>query len=275
MSKSGKLNKLFQAINAIVKKPYLLNHVLQSDEYWQSQLEQDFPQFKKGLPQLPLDSLLTEKGSSLDLIAFLGGGSMITDLALLKSLASRIPDCKYFEIGTWRGESVANVASVASKCVTLNLSSQQMKDRGWSEEYAHQHAYFSKKIEHVEHVFGDSKSFDFYQLKSTFDLIFIDGDHTQDYVVNDTQKVVSNLMHANSVVVWHDYARSPEQFRPEVLHGILTGLDPNSHSRLFHVSNSLCAILLPDSPLWSKESAIPASTELARPKRTWVVQIGK
>src|SRR5438067_9857090 len=40
--------------------------------------------------------------------AFLEGGSLISDLMLLKALARKFHPCTYLEIGTWRGESVAN-----------------------------------------------------------------------------------------------------------------------------------------------------------------------
>lgn len=198
---------------------------------------------------------------------------MVTDLALLKSLASRIPHCKYFEIGTWRGESVINVAAESAKCVTLNLSASDMENRGWPPEYAGQHAFFSKNSKRIEHVFGDSKTFDFNRLNETFDLVFIDGDHSHDYVINDTQKIVQHAIHAQSIVVWHDYAHSPEQFRPEVLHGILSALNISHHSRLFHVSNTLCAVWLPEIHPWMELEINQASSQLQEPKIQWNVEL--
>ena len=200
---------------------------------------------------------------------------MLTDLALLKSLASRITHCTYFEIGTWRGESVSIVAPVAQQCVTLNLSSEDMKQRGWPDEYADQHGFFSKNLSNVSHVFGDSKSFDFAQLNTKFDLIFIDGDHHHDYVTNDTNCVFHHLVHKDSVVVWHDYAHSPEQLRPEVLHGILSALPTHCHHQLYHVSNTLCAVLLPIDPIGLDIVPISATKKLKTPQGDWQVRIGK
>ena len=134
---------------------------------------------------------------------------------------------------------------------------------------------FLKNSNRIEHVFGDSKTFDFHRLNELFDLVFIDGDHSHDYVINDTQKIVQHAIHSQSILVWHDYAHSPEQFRPEVLHGILSALDHNHHPRLFHVSNSLCAVWLPEITPWLDVEMDQASSHLQEPKTQWKVEIGR
>ncbi|MFN5889796.1 MAG: class I SAM-dependent methyltransferase [Bacteroidota bacterium] len=266
----SKLSKLFKVINAVMRKPYLLNAVLQTDDYWNEKIQAEFPEFSKGLPQITLTDLLTKEGREIAPISFLGGGSMVTDIALLKSLASTIPHCSYFEIGTWRGESVANVAPVADNCTTLNLSEAEMQRLGWPARYSQLHGYFSKKLSNVSHVFGDSKIFDFEGLNQQFDLVFIDGDHSHDYVVNDTQKVWEHLAKSNTIIVWHDYAHSPEQPRPEVLHGLLKATSNIHHHRLFHVTNTLCAIYLPHE--WKVEIQPPVD-ELVEPAVHYTVTI--
>ncbi|MFM1792118.1 MAG: hypothetical protein RLZZ252_472 [Bacteroidota bacterium] len=266
----GKLSKLFDVVKAIIKKPYLLNSVIQTDDYWQAKINEDFPAFTEGLPQIALNDLLTDRGRELAPISFLGGGSMVTDIALLKSLADTIPHCNYFEIGTWRGESVSNIAAVAEHCTTLNLSAEEMNSLGWPNEYAELHGYFSKNLSNVSHVYGDSKVFNFQGLQKKYDLIFIDGDHSHNFVINDSQKIWDNLMHPQSVVVWHDYAHSPEKLRAEVLHGILTAVPFNQHHRLYHVSNTLCAVYLPDT--WIANSTKP-SQKLVKPEVHFTVKI--
>jgi len=267
----GKLSKLIQVLKAVINRPYLLNTVIQADDYWQSKIKDDFSGFSDGLPQIALNDLLTERGRALAPISFLGGGSMVTDITLLKSLADTIPNCSYFEIGTWRGESVANVASVAHHCTTLNLSVEEMNNLGWPKEYADLHGCFSKELTNVTHVFGDSKIFNFNGLQSKYDLIFIDGDHSHEYVINDTRKIWENVIKPEqTVIVWHDYAHSPEQLRPEVLHGILTAVPFDYHHRLFHVSNTLCAVYLPQT--WGTNSTKPTQN-LVKPKVHYTVTI--
>ena len=47
------------------------------------------------------------------------------------------------------------------------------------------------------------------------------------------------------MIVWHDYARNPEQVRWSVLAGILDGLPSEMHKHLYHISNTMCAVYLP------------------------------
>jgi len=239
-----KLFKSFNAIGLILRHPWLLNKVLDDELYWKKKVKKQFG-MEDGLPVIhPLD-LFGGFSETVDPFAFLDGGSLPTDLALLKKFAGRIPQCSYFEIGTWRGESVANVASVADKCLTLNLSDKEMQAKGLSQRYIDLHRFYSHDLPNVTHLEGNTLSFDFQSLNRKFDLIFIDGDHRYEMVRNDTEKVFGHLVHENSVVVWHDYARNPETVRYEVLAGILEGCPESVHKHLFHVAHSLCAVYIP------------------------------
>jgi predicted O-methyltransferase YrrM len=241
----SKIFKAFRAISLVIRNPWLLNKVLEEEEYWKSEVVKKYG-FQHGLPVIKAEELFGNFYETIDPFAFLDGGSLPTDLALLKKLARRIPHCSYFEIGTWRGESVANVASVAEICYTLNLSAEEMKALGLNQRYIDLHGYFSKNIPNIKHLEGNSLSFDFQSLNRKFDLIFIDGDHHFEMVKNDTRQVFSHLMHENSMVVWHDYARNPETVRYEVLAGILQGCPQSVHRHIFHIAHTLCAVYLPD-----------------------------
>jgi len=139
---------------------------------------------------------------------------------------------------------VANMARVASVCYTLNMSNDEMRRMGLRARYIYQIGYFSKALENVVHLKGNSINFDFKSLDRKFDVIFIDGNHHYDHVRNDTENVFSHLVHENSVVVWHDYAYNPEKIRYEVLAGILDGTDPSLHNELYHVAQTRCAVHL-------------------------------
>jgi predicted O-methyltransferase YrrM len=199
------------------------------------------------LLQLPTADIsqLIENSSELNHYTFLGGGSLPTDIALLKSLSKKISNCSYFEIGTWRGESVINVSETAKECFTLNLSKDDILAEGLPEKYADLHGILSKERDNVTHLFGNTLNYDFSALGKKFDLIFIDGNHKYEFVKNDTEKVFSHLVHKDSIVVWHDYAANPEKTRYDVLAGILDGLSKEKQANLYHVSNSLCAIYYP------------------------------
>jgi predicted O-methyltransferase YrrM len=241
------MNKLFKGITAlllIVRKPWLLNLVLDEDSLWQNRIRKQYGNGYR-LKTTPIQQFLNEKGCHLPVFAFLDGSSMPTDLALLRSLAISIPNCSYFEIGTWRGESAANLADLTEDCHTLNLSELEMHSLGWSEKYIGLQGFFSNKTGKVIQHHGNSLHFDFEGLNRKFDLVFIDGDHHYESVKNDTEKVFGNLCHEKTIVVWHDAAYTPEKLRHEVIAGILDGTPKVFHNHIYHVSNSQCAIYCP------------------------------
>lgn len=242
----NKIKKTFTAFAEIIKKPWLLNLILQENSVWENKVTKNY-NLPHGFPQIQLNDLFPDFAEELNSFSFMGGGSLPTDIALLKSLCRKFENATYFEIGTWRGESVRNVADVAKECFTLNLSKQQMINLGMNEKYADAHAFFSKGLPNVTHLEGDSRTFDYAGLNKKFDVIFIDGNHHHDFVVSDTKKVFENLIHANSIVVWHDYAFNPEKVRFELMHAILDGVPKEFHSNLYHVANTMCAIFVKGS----------------------------
>lgn len=239
-----KLYKLLKTFQLLLQKPSLVNLILESDYKWDTYVLKSHPT-KTQLPVIQITDIVSNFNENLSTWSFLGGGSMPTDIMLLKSLASNIKDCSYFEIGTWRGESAVNVAETAKECYTLNLSKEEIKTLGLSSKYADLHGFFSKQKKNITHLYGNSITYDFKALEKKFDLIFIDGDHTYAHVKKDTQNIFKHLTNKNTIVVWHDYAHHPEKIRSEVLAGILDGIPSNKKEHLYHVSNTKCAIFYP------------------------------
>jgi predicted O-methyltransferase YrrM len=200
--------------------------------------------FFQGMPVIDLLSIFPDFSETVEPYSFLDGTSMLTDLALLKSLVRMHEECSYLEIGTWRGESVANVAKIAKNCVTLSLSEEEMKSLGFGKDFIKNNKFFSEKLNNVEHIGHDSRSFDFSKLNKKFDVIFIDGDHHYETVKLDTQNAYPLLRDDNSVIVWHDYGFGPETVRWSVLAGILDGSPKDRLGSIYHISNTMCAIYM-------------------------------
>jgi tRNA A58 N-methylase Trm61 len=59
----------------------------------------------------------------------------------------------------------------------------------------------------VHQIYGDSAAFDFKGLNQSFDLAFIDGAHSYEYVKNDTE-VLLPLMNKGGWLIWDDYSFS-------------------------------------------------------------------
>ena len=126
---------------------------------------------ENGLPEIDLLDLVGDFRETVEPFTFLEGTSSPIDIGLLKALARRYSDCRYLEIGTWRGESVANVADVAKECVTVNLSEEQMRERSLPTVKQ----VFLRGLSNITRIEQDSKLLDFSSL-GKFDLVFIDGD---------------------------------------------------------------------------------------------------
>jgi predicted O-methyltransferase YrrM len=237
----NKIGKAFKALWWILRKPVLLNRVLTDEDTWRSYVKKRY-QLPDGLPVVEMDQLIGSGTIALGPMTFLDGGSLPTDLMLLAGLAEQIDSCSYFEIGTWRGESVATVASRAQSCHTLCLSDEEMRRMGMHPRTIESHRLFSKELENVSQLHGDSRNFDFGKLNRKFDLVFIDGDHHYDFVKSDTEKIFRHLVHEKSIVVWHDYGFHPDQVRFEVMAAILDGIGAERTGMVYHVAHTKSAI---------------------------------
>ncbi|WP_165370460.1 class I SAM-dependent methyltransferase [Hymenobacter persicinus] len=244
----SKISKTLRGLASLVRNPWLLNVVLAADEPgWQqrARAQSKWPLTAQGLPLVPLQTFLSADDTTVRPFAFREGGSLPTDLLLLRALARRVPRARYFEIGTWRGESAANVAAVAASVHTLNLSVEEMRALGLPERYIGLHGFFSQPLPNVTHLHGNSATFDLAGLGQQFDVIFIDGDHSYEAVRTDTRRVFEHLVGPETVVVWHDASRQPGQPRWEVLAGIVEGLPAAAPGQLVQVENTLCALYSP------------------------------
>ena len=229
----------------ILRHPYLLNNVLNAEEVCKEQFLQKYA-LPDGLPLLRLETLFPDFVEKVSPYAYLSGATMPIDIALLKSLARRQNAQNYFEIGTWRGESVANVAAVVPHCVTLNLSKEEIVALTGDPTYADAQAQFSKNLDNVTHLQGNSQTFDFTTHFHQYDMVFIDGDHHAEAVLKDTQTAFELLRNENSVIVWHDYGYDPETIRWSVLSAIWEGTPEEKRAHLYHVANTMCAVYIPE-----------------------------
>ncbi len=249
----NKISKALSALSQIVQKPWLLNLLLNQEKNYRKKVLQRFD-MPNGLPVLEITDFFGEDfHQTIHPYAFLEGSCTPMDIALLKSLAHKFDVAGYLEIGTWRGESVANVASVAQRCVTLNLPDHEMTAMGMHPDYVAMHRVFSQNLPNVTHLQGNSLTFDFHSIQGDFDMVFIDGDHHYEMVAADTRTIFKRINPEKTIVVWHDYATSPEEIRWSVLLGILEGTSANLHKHIVHVSNTLCAVYIPQNLMNDKK----------------------
>jgi predicted O-methyltransferase YrrM len=240
----AKWTKAIRAFRQILANPYVLNQVLDAEDTHAQvmQVEQRMP---NGLPEIPFVSLLPSEGLTVRPFAFLDGGSLPTDLALIRLLAKFTRAQSYFEIGTWRGESVMQAAECFEQAHTLNLSAAEMQARNWDPAYIALHGHFSKQHPRVKAIEGDSRHFDFAPFKAAQDLVFVDGDHHYDSALLDSKRAFELRHPDRGIILWHDYAHSPETVRWNVFRAIWEACPPAERRHLYAISNSLCAVYWP------------------------------
>lgn len=201
----------------------------------------------KGLPTIDLLDLAPDLSDTIGHYTYLDGTSRVTDLALLRLLAKRFPEGRYLEMGSWRGESLANVAPLVKEVVSMSFSDADMRSVGMSESAVRSSHFFSRSLPNHKRIEHNTQTYDFSALRGTCDLVFVDADHHHAGVAIDTRNAFTLLRNGKSVIVWHDYGLGYEMVNWEVLRGILDGTTEEQRKRIFHVSNTLCAVYLPDA----------------------------
>ena len=104
MTFSSKIKVIYRLIANIITNPTSIFLILEDESDFKKAL------FKKyGIAKLrtvDINNFLQNRKASIESYTYLDGSSMVTDLALLKSLATSFEACEYLEIGSWRGESL-------------------------------------------------------------------------------------------------------------------------------------------------------------------------
>lgn len=253
--------KIIKALSFFIKNPVFVikkGAELQKENWHKKRIQKCYN--KSQLPTIDFLDINPSLNETIDYYSYLSGTALIPDIVLLKSLARKFDKCNYLEIGSWRGESIVNVAQVADKCLSVTLGAEEMRKIGLSDDFINIHGFFSKNQKNITTIFANSHHFNFEQLNEKFDLIFIDGDHTYEGVLNDTVKTFNLRKNENAIIVWHDYSNNVEDVRYSVLHAILDGVPKEKHGNLYHVSNTLCAIYIENvnyKTFFSKFPTIP------------------
>lgn len=130
-----KIKKLLLGLSLLVKNPRLINHVINDNESWKRIVLKNYS-LGHTFPVISLTEIAKNNEENVNPYAFLSGNCLITDLILLKQLCRQFDDCQYFEIGTWRGESVANCSSVAKSCTTMNLPKHEILQQTGNSDYS-------------------------------------------------------------------------------------------------------------------------------------------
>lgn len=169
------------------------------------------------LPQLPARYLEKVFSTQVTLPPrqFLQDGTQSVDgLYFLSSLARALDIRQAFEIGTFTG---ATAWTLAANVPELTIHTLDLPAGGAPELYVERDDRTFIPARRRRHVFeghpeerrivfleGDSAKFDFSTFRTTFDLVYIDGAHSYDYVAKDTESAFQ-IVNDSGVIVWDDY----------------------------------------------------------------------
>jgi predicted O-methyltransferase YrrM len=149
-----------------------------------------------------------------------GLATPINELALMAMVCRAVRPAIIFEIGTFRGRTALNFAlNSPENCrvFTLDLPEESnVKEMAVaSANRADATLIGARKVgldyegrdvsSKIVQLYGDSRSFDFSPYVGQADLVFVDGGHTYDVVVNDTRRAIE-MCRPGGVVMWHDFA---------------------------------------------------------------------
>jgi len=146
---------------------------------------------------------------------FEDGTQSIEGLYFLVSLAKALDARRVFEFGTFTGVTAYTLAMnlPQSTIHTLDLPAGglpslnvEKEDKGYIPSNSRTRAFDGTReaTRIVQHE-GDSAKFDFSGWKSFFDLVYIDGAHSYDYVASDTRHAFQMICESAGAIVWDDY----------------------------------------------------------------------
>lgn len=108
-------------------------------------------------------------------------------------LAKSCPESKVFTIDL-APESISNIAGSLVKDEISNVEQSGVGSRFIG----------TPQQKQIVQIYGDSTRYDYRELYSTMDLVFVDACHEYEFVRSDSQTAL-NLVKPDGVIIWHDY----------------------------------------------------------------------
>ena len=138
-------------------------------------------------------------------------------IVIAQLVKSHAPDA-LFEIGTFDGRTALNMAANShdqAEVYTLDLPKEQMDstqlpivpgERMYIDKEKSGSKYLGTDCEgKITQLYGDSATFDFSPFLNAMDFVFVDGSHSYEYGLSDSEKAIQLLRDGRGVIVWHDY----------------------------------------------------------------------
>lgn len=153
----------------------------------------------------------------LSRIADVAGNITPTELMIIAAFVRQLKPAVCFEIGTFDGRTTENMAanqSEAGQCYTLDLPPEGA-DHAALPLASGDKTYIDKPVSgaristqtrtgKITQLYGDSGTFDFSPYYNRVDVMFVDGSHSYEYVLSDTE-AAWKMVKPGGLILWHDY----------------------------------------------------------------------
>ena len=182
-----------------------------------------FVEEEERIPSVPLEEVLPDAPA----VRILEPGGVDGNVSLYELLAiiylvRRTDPRRLLEIGTFDGRTTLNLAANSSpeaRVFTLDLPRASMESAALGVSSGDR-TFISKdesggrfrgraEGRKITQLLGDSARFDFTPYFGTIDLVFVDGAHSYEYVLNDSHLAARLLRGGEGTIVWHDYGTWP------------------------------------------------------------------
>ena len=146
------------------------------------------------------------------------GNISLSELCCISSIIKYYKIKNVFEIGTFDGRTTVNICANCEdepNIQTLDLPRQLINEtqydlHEWEKTYAQKQKsgtrfLNSKYSKFIKQILCDSAQYDSKIDEEKYDLVFVDGSHTENYVINDTELALRLIKNKNGIIIWHDY----------------------------------------------------------------------
>lgn len=208
----------FFAGGTLLKKHRPLLYTLSKHFGFEKETENPNAKPPPSVPKIAASNIIRDDTTvTLSRIADVAGNITPTELMIIAAFVKQRQPAMCFEIGTFDGRTTENMAANQpdnGKCYTLDLPPDGA-DKAALPLACGDKTYIDKpvsgarisaqaKSSKITQLYGDSGTFDFSPYFGQVDLMFVDGSHSYEYVLSDTE-VAWNMVKPGGLILWHDY----------------------------------------------------------------------
>jgi len=198
--------------------PFLIREKLILKEIASHIKHQDRKIFPRILPLVSIEEITENITPEVILNEFEDGNISNYEIECICRITKKYSPAAIFEIGTFNGRTSLNMAAnigLESKIYTLDLPQKHISNTKLRIKSGEK-KFINKKISGTQfigtpyekkiiQIYADSAKYNYSQFLNTIDLVFIDGSHSYEYVINDTKMAMKLLRNGKGIIIWHDY----------------------------------------------------------------------